>query len=84
MSAADGSAPRLQLLGPVKAWRGETERCFEWLHKAEKADAPGLRDMTAAPLFDNVKGDPRWLPFLRRIGRAPEQLAAVRFNPKST
>jgi len=26
-------------------------------------------------LFDKIHGDPRWLPFLRKIGKAPEQLA---------
>jgi hypothetical protein len=24
--------------------------------------------------------DPHWLPFLRKIGRAPEQLAAIEFD----
>ncbi|MGV8922180.1 MAG: hypothetical protein ACOH1L_02380 [Thermomonas sp.] len=25
-------------------------------------------------------GDPRWLPFLRKIGMAPEQMGAIRFE----
>jgi hypothetical protein len=32
------------------------------------------------PLFGNIKKDPRWLPFLRRIGKAPEQLAPIKFK----
>ena len=31
-------------------------------------------------LFDNIHSDPRWLPFLRKIGRAPEQLAKIQFK----
>ena len=29
-----------------------------------------------------ARQDPRWLPFLRKVGIAPEQLANVSFNPK--
>jgi len=31
-------------------------------------------------LFDKIHADPRWLPFLRKIGRAPEQLAKIEFK----
>jgi hypothetical protein len=27
-----------------------------------------------------MRSDPRWLPFLRKIGRAPEQLAKIEFK----
>jgi adenylate cyclase len=32
--------------------------------------------------LDNPHADPRWLPFLRRVGKAPEQLAAITFDVK--
>ena len=31
-------------------------------------------------LFGNIHDDPRWLPFLESIGKAPEQLEAIEFN----
>jgi len=31
-------------------------------------------------VFDKIHADPRWLPFLRKIGRAPEQLAKIEFK----
>ena len=31
-------------------------------------------------LFDKIHGDARWLPFLRKIGKAPEQLAKIEFK----
>jgi hypothetical protein len=31
-------------------------------------------------LFDEIHSDPRCLPFLRKIGKAPEQLAQIKFK----
>jgi hypothetical protein len=31
-------------------------------------------------LFDKIHADPRWLAFLRKIGKAPEQLAKIEFK----
>jgi len=64
----------------VYAFRGEGDRAFEWLDKAIEYADPGLSEVAAENLFANIRDDPRWLPFLRRIGRAPEQLAAVSFK----
>ena len=41
---------------------------------------PGLSDVAFEPFFASVHKDPRWLPMLRKLGMAPEQLAAVRFD----
>ena len=32
------------------------------------------------PVVRDILHDPRWLPFLRQIGKAPEQLAAIKFD----
>jgi TolB-like protein/Tfp pilus assembly protein PilF len=64
------------------AYRGEIDRAFEWLDKAVVYRDPGLSLTAMQWLFDNLKNDPRWLPFLRKIGRAPEQLAAIKFVAK--
>jgi hypothetical protein len=34
------------------------------------------------PLLASLHDDPRWLPFLRKVGVAPEQVAAIRFDVK--
>ena len=31
-------------------------------------------------LFNSIHPDPRWLPFLRNVGYAPEQLAQIPFK----
>lgn len=64
----------------VLAYRGEADLAFEWLDKAMHYNDPGLSEIATAPEFFNVRSDPRWLPFLESIGKAPEQLAAIRFE----
>jgi adenylate cyclase len=66
----------------VLAYRGEADRAFEWLDKAAAYHDPGLATIVVNPLFANIHQDPRWLPFLRKVGKAPEQLAAIKFDVK--
>jgi TolB-like protein/lipoprotein NlpI len=64
----------------VYAFRGEADRAFEWLDKAIASGDPGLSDIPNDRLFDTVRTDPRFVPFLRRIGKAPDQLATIGFK----
>jgi tetratricopeptide (TPR) repeat protein len=64
----------------VYAFRGEADKAFEWLDKAVQYQDPGLSQIVGENLFDNIRSDSRWLPFLRKIGRAPEQLAKIKFK----
>jgi len=64
----------------IYAYRGEADKAFEWLDKAVQYKDGGLSEIIYESFFDKIRGDPRWLPFLRKIGRAPEQLAKVEFN----
>jgi len=64
----------------VLAYRGEADRAFEWLDIALQRNDPALSEIAPAPEFANLRSDPRWLPFLESIGKAPKQLAAVEFD----
>ncbi len=64
----------------VYAFCGEADQAFVWLDKAVEARDPGLFDIVLEPLFGNLHTDPRWLPFLRKIGKAPSQLAEIEFH----
>ncbi|HET8948222.1 MAG TPA: protein kinase [Candidatus Polarisedimenticolia bacterium] len=64
----------------VYAYRGEADQAFAWLDKAIEYADPGLTDLVTDRLFDGVRSDPRFVPFLRRIGKAPDQLAKVAFK----
>ena len=66
----------------VFAWRGETDRAFEWLEEAVLYKDPALGAVPVHPVFERLHSDPRWLPFLRKVGMAPEQLAAIKFDVK--
>ncbi len=62
------------------AYRGESDAAFDWLGKAVNYGDPGLADIVAEPLFDKLRSDPRWLPFLESIGKAPAQLDGIAFE----
>jgi TolB-like protein/Tfp pilus assembly protein PilF len=64
----------------VYAYRGEADQAFAWLDKAVEYGDPGLAEIVTDNLFDNIRNDPRWLAFLRKLGKAPEQLAKIEFK----
>ena len=64
----------------VYAFRGEPDKAFEWLDKAVQYEDPALSGILPGDLFDNIHSDPRWLPFLRKLGLAPDQLAKIKFK----
>jgi TolB-like protein/Flp pilus assembly protein TadD len=64
----------------VYAFRGEGDQAFAWLDKALEYHDPGLSQIVLENLFDKIHSDPRWLPFLRKIGKAPDQLAKIKFK----
>jgi tetratricopeptide (TPR) repeat protein len=63
----------------VYAYRGDADHAFEWLDKAA-AGNDGLAEILGEVRFTGLHNDPRWLPLLRKIGKAPEQLATIRFE----
>jgi hypothetical protein len=75
-------AARFSSQRPQLSFIREADRAFDWLDKAVAYHDTGLTEIAVDPLFANLHGDPRWLPFLRRIGKAPEQLAAIEFDVK--
>ncbi len=64
----------------IYALRGQADSAFAWLGRAVEYADPGLADIAVDPFFDKVHSDPRWLPFLRKIGKAPEQLEKIEFH----
>lgn len=67
-------------IASVYAYRGEADLAFIWLDKAVQAADPQLAGIQADPLLDKLRADPRWLPLMRKLGRAPEQLAKIKFT----
>ena len=68
------------VIAGVFAYRGESDRAFEWLEKAVAYHDPSITYLGVDPMFTSSRKDPRWLPLLTRLGLAPEQLAAISFE----
>jgi len=62
------------------AFCGDADKAFEWLDKAITYQDGGLSEIVMENLFDKIHSDPRWLPFLRKVGKAPDQLANIEFK----
>jgi Flp pilus assembly protein TadD len=53
---------------------GDRDRAFEWLEKGyrEKSFGASVIDLRAAPFWDRVRSDPRYMDLLRRLNLGPE------------
>jgi TolB-like protein/Tfp pilus assembly protein PilF len=67
-------------IGYVYAYLGDADSAFEWLERAFEVKDPGLGEMLSQPLLANLKEDPRWLPLLEKLGRAPDQLSEIQLS----
>jgi len=52
----------------VYAYRGEPDAAFEWLETAYDSKIWSLVNTKVDPAFDSLHSDPRWQPFLVKIG----------------
>ena len=73
-------AQRPLSVADVYAWIGDADRAFEWLDRAFQQNAYALARIAFSEIFNGIHDDPRWLPFLERIGMSPEQLAVIDFE----
>lgn len=68
------------LIGLVYSYRGDRDGAFHWLEEAARIRDPAVTSVAFDVLTDPLRDDPRWLPFLAKIGYAPDQLAAIRIE----
>ena len=64
----------------VYIWAGDYDAAFEWLEKSIAIKESQVGANQFDPMLSGIHEDPRWLPFLERIGRSPAQLDAIEFN----
>lgn len=65
----------------VCAWVRDADCAFYWMEKEWARDgSSGWAQFPSNPHLERIADDPRWLPFLRKVGIAPDQLAAIRFE----
>jgi TolB-like protein/DNA-binding winged helix-turn-helix (wHTH) protein/Tfp pilus assembly protein PilF len=54
-------------IAQVYAYRGESNKSFEWLEHAYKQRDPGLPEINIDPLFKNLHHEPRYAELLRKL-----------------
>jgi tetratricopeptide (TPR) repeat protein len=54
-------------IAEVYAFRGETDRGFDWLERAYAQRDAGLATVKGDPLLKNVERDPRYAAFLKKM-----------------
>ena len=55
-------------IAEVYAWRDEADKAFEWLEAALSYRDPGLGNLLSDQTLLNIRTDPRWEPFLNKVG----------------
>ncbi|HXG64479.1 MAG TPA: tetratricopeptide repeat protein, partial [Blastocatellia bacterium] len=55
----------------IYAGLGEMDAYFEWMEKCFQERSPTIRGLKYEPLYDMVRGDPRFQELLRRAGFEP-------------
>jgi hypothetical protein len=63
----DGSAAQL---AEAYAQRHDADSAFKWLERGYQTHDAGIRWLKADPLYAPLRGDPRYLPMLRKINLA--------------
>lgn len=58
------------LIARGNAYCGNVDRAFEWLERAHTQRNAGLSQIKLHPLLRNLHSDPRWQPFLEKLGLA--------------
>jgi hypothetical protein len=56
---------------------GDTDRAFEWLEKAADARDALLCYLKVGPIYDPLRGDPRYADLLNRLGLAADSAAQL-------
>ena len=54
-------------IAEIYAYRGETDKAFEWLERAYKQRDGGLTQMKGDPLLRSLERDPRYTAFLKKM-----------------
>ena len=54
-------------IAEVYAFRGETDRAFEWLERAYRERDIGITEMKSDPLLSSLRADPRYTALLKKM-----------------
>jgi TolB-like protein/tetratricopeptide (TPR) repeat protein len=63
-----GSEVSAMQIACAYAYRGELDRAFEWMERAYVQRDAGTSMMKVYPALESLYDDPRWKPFLEKVG----------------
>jgi TolB-like protein/tetratricopeptide (TPR) repeat protein len=75
-----GTAHDFQQVAEVYSWAWQDDLAFEWIDKAIDAGA-NLHWHLFLPIWENLRGDPRWGELRERLDWTDEQLSVLDFSP---
>jgi tetratricopeptide (TPR) repeat protein len=58
-------------IAEVYAYRGETDKAFEWLDRAYRQHDPGTQDLKTGLLMKSLRQDPRYTALLNKMRLSP-------------
>jgi len=67
-------------LATVHAQAGDLDAAFREIERAIRQRDSGVMLLPSDWLVEPMRKDARWLPMMRRLGRAPEQLEQIKFD----
>lgn len=72
-TALENYRPETDAAALLPAYLGleEKDRAFEWLEKAYAQHSTAMTALKVDPVYDTIRGDPRFQDLLRRVGLAP-------------
>ena len=65
------------IVAAIHAYRGNADAAFEWLERAFEVGDDNLVEMGGKYFWSNLHDDPRWQPFLARIGISDSDINAL-------
>jgi len=69
-------------IGTAYAWMGATDEAFDSFEKQREWAPMIFTSMGNSPLYENLRDDSRWVPFLASVSVDPDFLASIEFNPR--
>jgi TolB-like protein/Tfp pilus assembly protein PilF len=68
-------------IAKIYAASGDQDRTFDWLERAYQEGTPDLIELNSEPVFDGLRGEPKFSDLMRRIGfRVPASRGNLEVN----
>jgi TolB-like protein/Tfp pilus assembly protein PilF len=68
-------------IAKIYAASGDKDRTFDWLERAYQEGTPDLIELNSEPVFDGLRGEPKFSDLMRRIGfRVPASRGNLEVN----